>query len=132
MMQKDKEKTGTVSKLVVRVGGLVIGLPVAIGLGGMLMLTIYTLLGILGAGIASELTSILAAIVALCVAMLFILVRATLKYSGGIQALFQRLRGIQAEQARIERVMQKDEVQDTDDILLHAQGDDIAHQKFNR
>ena len=125
-MQKDKEKTGTLGKLVVGMGGLVIGLPVAIGLGSvLLLLSLWMTLFIVFGATESGLTPILTTIAAVCVAMLFILVRATLKYSGGIRALFQRLRGIQEEQARIERLMQKQDSEISDDtILVDAQDND--------
>jgi hypothetical protein len=130
-MQKDKAKTATVNKLAVHVGGLVVGLPLAIGLGGMLMLTVFSLLIILGAGLVSGLTTILTVIIGVCVAMLFILVQATLKFSGGIRALFQRLRGIQQEQARIERLMQKDDSQisDSAENVLYSEENSVHQQK---
>ena len=130
-MQKDKAKTATVNTLALRVGGLVIGLPVAIGLGGMLILTVFSLLLILGAGLVSGLTPILTIIIGICVVTLFMLIRATLKYSGGIRALLQRLRGIQEEQARVERLVQKDNAQlsDSAENMLYSEENSVHQQK---
>jgi hypothetical protein len=61
-------------------------------------------------------------------ATMFVLFRSVIRYSGGIHKLWQRLRGIQEEQARVERLMEKQNVVDEVDVLDADDEEGLEHR----
>jgi len=110
-MPREKDKHDITSKFVIRTGGLLIGLPASIILGSFLafislMLVVLIVFGTEAAGVPSQINPILVSVLALCLYTLWMILRANLRYSGGIYALWRRIRGIQEEQARINRLVE--------------------------
>ena len=130
-MEKDKNKVATVDKLLVRVGGLVITLPIAVMLGGTLIVLSYIMSTLLfnTPDIPASVLPFLISIIGICLFTLFGLARATLKYTGGIGNLVNRLRGIQQEQARVERLMAPENRQDNLEVLAWLADDSQQQMK---
>lgn len=131
-MEKDKNKVATVDKLLVQVGGLVITLPIAVMLGGTLIVLSYILSTLLfnALDVAAGLLPFVITIIGICLLTFFGLARATLKYTGGIGNLVNRLRGIQQEQARVERLMTPEIPADNSEISAWL--DDESQQQMKK
>lgn len=109
-----KEKTATTTRLAIRGGGLMFSFPILLAL--LLILTVLNivmgtvifgaLFGIGGAGtvVAPVLPALLGVFI-LSMFAFFVLIRATVRYVGGIGMLWNRLRGIQEENKRIDRLI---------------------------
>lgn len=127
MTQKMKKSTG--GKLLMRSGGLALSLPIVIGLGGILLLVNSLLAVVILGGLAGLSTVVqpylwlLSLILLAGVLTMFVLLRGVVRYTGGIGQLWGRLRGIQEERARVERLMEQHEQPETDVIV-----DDSEHQ----
>jgi hypothetical protein len=119
-MEKDKNEVATTNKLRVRVGGLFITLPIAIILGGMLIILSIILSEQTFPPTETPSNYLLPplAFMGICLFMFFALIRATLKYTDGVDKLANRLREIQQEQARVERLMTPENQQANDDVAI--------------
>ena len=120
MSKKLKKSTG--GKLLVRSGGLVLSLPIVLFFGGILLLVNSLLAVIILGGLAGLSTvvqpylGLLSLILLLGVFTMIVLFRGVVRYTGGIGKLWGRLRGIQEERARVERLMEQQH-QGTDETL---------------
>lgn len=130
-MEKDKNKVVTAGTLIYRIGGLVITLPIAITLGlyliGMIVVLPVQLFN--SPDIPANLFPFLIAIAGICLFMFRALLRATFKYTDGIGNLASRLRGIQEEQARVERLMTPENQQTSDEVAVWLDDESQQHMK---
>lgn len=109
-----KEKTATTTRLAVRSGGLMISFPILLallliltGLNVVMGTVIFgALFGIGGAG--TVVAPVLPALIGVFILSMFaflVLIRATVRYVGSIGMLYNRRRGIQEENKRIDRLI---------------------------
>ena len=122
----DKEKQATGNKFLIRSGGLALSLPIVMALAFMLMLLSVLLaviimgglfnLGDVG-GVVSPYIPWLSLFLAISIGTIIVLFRSVFRYTGGIRKLWKRLRGIQEEQARVERLMEREKPIDDVDML---------------
>jgi len=130
MSEKMKKSTG--GKLLMRSGGLALSLPIVIFLGGILLLLNSLLAVIILGGLAGfsavvqPYLGILSLILILGLATMFVLFRGVVNYTGGIGKLWGRLRGIQEERERVERLMEQQNV--VDDEILYDDDDSGQQQ----
>lgn len=133
MTQKMKKSTG--GKLLMRSGGLALSLPIVIGLGGILLLVNSLLAVVILGGLAGLSTVVqpylwlLSFILLAGVLTMFVLLRGVVRYTGGIGQLWGRLRGIQEERARVERLMEQQKQDVAEDVMLDT--DDSQQQKYH-
>lgn len=119
----DKEKQATGSKFLIRTGGLALSLPVVIVLAVSLLFLNFLMASIILGGLLNlepviePYIGYLTVFLILGLMTMFVLFRNVMRYTGGIRQLWQRLRGIQKEQARVERLMEKQNIVDEADVL---------------
>ena len=132
MSEKLKKSTG--GKLLMRSGGLALSVPIVIFLGGVLLLINSLLVAIILGGLASSSAvvhpyiGILTFILVLSSATMFVLFRGVIRYMGGIGKLWNRLRGIQEERERVERLVEQQAT--SDDEILYAEDDNQSNVKY--
>lgn len=133
----EKMKKSTSGKLLVRSGGLALSLPIVFLLGGILLLVnvlmTVILIGALG-GLEPALQPyiwILFATWMLGLAGMFGLFYGVARYTGGMRQLWLRLRGIQEERARVERLMEQQQRDVVEDVMLDTDTDDSQQQKYH-
>jgi|GEM_PF-2486155 len=122
----NKEKITTGNKFLIRSGGLALSLPVVIALSLILLFLSFLLavvimggllnLGDVG-GVVSPYIPWLSLFLVLSLGTIVFLFRGVIRYTGGINQLWKRLRGIQEERARVERLMEKQIVGEDVEIL---------------
>lgn len=127
-MMADKEKQATSNTFLIRSGGLALSLPIVIVLAVLLMLLNVMMGSILFLTLISDGTGIFADIGAVsgALSLTFLLSMATmigliysvLRYTGGIRKLWGRLRGIQEERERVERLMEREKI--VEDVELQG------------
>ena len=131
----DKEKKATGNKFLIRTGGLALSLPVVIVLAGSLLFLNFLMAIIILGGLLNlepviePYIGYLTVFLILGLMTMFVLFRNVIRYTGGIRQLWQRLRGIQEERARVERLMEKQNTVDEID-LLDADDDEQNQAKY--
>ena len=134
----DKEKVATGGTLLIRSGGLALSLPLVMGLSFMLILLSVLLaviimggllnLGDVG-GVVSPYIPWLSLFLAISIGTIIVLFRSVIRYTGGINQLWKRLRGIQEERERVERLMEKRTTSDDVDMLALNMDDEQGKEK---
>lgn len=131
----DKMKKSTGGKLLIRSGGLALSLPIVLLLGGILMMINSLLTVIIIGGLITGHTVVvpyvgwLAIFLALGVWTMLVLFRAVFRYTGGIGKLWGRMRGIQEERERVERLMEQQNSSEELDVDIVQDSEADAKQQ---
>ena len=133
----DKEKVAASSTFLIRTGGLALSLPLVLGLSFMLMLLSLLLavvimggllnLGDVG-GVVSPYIPWLSLFLAISIGTIIVLFRSVIRYTGGINQLWKRLRGIQEERTRVERLMEKQTMVDDVDMSSLDEDNELGQE----